>query len=140
MTKGSCVKRSSGSPLVVATAVAMLVFACASQNSSAPQAVAGVPSRDATCNIDARKMCAAIDKGPGGNTAASAPPLSQSYGTATMPDSLDFQIPAGPEVRLMCYFDPQHLTIARADATPKTPLDANAVKYLKEQGFCVSNP
>jgi hypothetical protein len=132
--------RTSGYLLVIAAAIAMLLSACASQNPPAPPAVTGAPSTDATCNIDARKMCAAIDKGAGGNTTSSAPPLSQSYGTAAMPDSIDFQIPAGPEVRLMCYFDPQHVTVARADATPKSPLDANAVKYLKEQGFCVSNP
>jgi len=121
-------------------AAASLMSACAGQNPPAPPAVGGTESTDATCNIDARKMCAAIDKGSRGAAAASAPPLSQSYAGAAMPDSIDFQLPTGPEVRLMCYFDPQHVTVARADATPKAPLDANAVKYLKAQGFCVSNP
>lgn len=134
-------KLSSGLFLIFAAgAVVTQLSACASQQNSPPPPVAGTPSTDATCNIDARKMCAAIDKGAASTSSSSAPPLSQSYGSAAMPDSIDFQIPAGPEVRLMCYFDPQHVTVARADATPKVPLDANAVKYLKEQGFCVSNP
>jgi hypothetical protein len=133
-------KLSSGLFLIFAAAIVSQLAACASQQTpAATPAVAGTPSTDATCNIDARKMCAAIDKGAA-STSSSQPPLAQSYGSAAMPDSIDFQIPAGPEVRLMCYFDPQHVTVARADATPKTPLDANAVKYLKEQGFCVSNP
>jgi hypothetical protein len=125
---------------MIAGVVAMLIAGCANQQTSAPPAVAGTPATDASCNIDARKMCAAIDKGSAAASSSSPPPLQQSYGSAAMPDSIDFQIPAGPAVRLMCYFDPQHVTVARADATPKTPLDANAVKYLKEQGFCVSNP
>ena len=131
-------KSSSLLFLVFPAAVAMQLCACASQQTPTPQAIAVTPATDATCNIDARKMCAALDKGAA-STAPSSQPLSQSYGSAVMPDSIDFQIPAGPEVRLMCYFDPQHVTVARADATPKVPLDANAVKYLKEQGFCVSN-
>ncbi len=133
-------KLSSALYLILVGAIVSQLPACANQQNPAPPAVAGTPSTDTTCNIDARKMCAAIDKGAASTSSSSAPPLSQSYGSAAMPDSIDFQIPAGPEVRLMCYFDPQHVTVARADATPKTPLDANAVKYLKEQGFCVSNP
>ena len=53
-----------------------------------------------------------------------------------MPDSVDFQIPAGQNIKLMCYFDSQRSAVYKADATPESPLTDNSVDYMKKQGFC----
>jgi hypothetical protein len=89
-----------------------------------------------SCTIDAVKICQMVSGGtisPASISATSA----ATTGTAAMPDSIDFQIPAGQTLRLMCYYDPQHKTIARADATPESALTTNSVEYLKAQGFCI---
>jgi hypothetical protein len=92
-----------------------------------------------SCQIDAIKMCQAL-----GGTAA--PPAEQkatmpmpSYGPPpNLPDSIEFQIPAGQSIKLMCYYDPQHTSVYRADATLESALTDNSVDYMKKQGFCVS--
>lgn len=60
-----------------------------------------------------------------------------SYGPPNLPDSVEFQIPAGQNIKLMCYFDPQHTSIYRADATPDSALTGNSVEYMQKRGFCV---
>jgi hypothetical protein len=55
-----------------------------------------------------------------------------------MPDSVEFQIPAGQAIRLMCYYDPQHKSVLRGDATPESALTENSVEYLKKQHFCLN--
>ncbi len=64
--------------------------------------------------------------------------MASSYGPPNMPESVDFQIPAGETIKLMCYYDPQHTSVYRADATPQSQLSGNSVEYMKKQGFCVS--
>ena len=61
-------------------------------------------------------------------------PMS-SYGPPNMPDSIEFQIPAGQAIKLMCYYDPQHTSVYRADATPDSPLTDNSVEYMKKPGI-----
>jgi hypothetical protein len=92
-------------------------------------------SASADCKIDAVKMCTEIDTG---GTAASAMASAGAapYGSTSTPDAVDFQIPAGVELRLMCYFDPTHTTVTRADATPRGGLDAPSIQYLKSKNFC----
>jgi hypothetical protein len=71
-------------------------------------------------------------------TPSSQPATTSSYGPSNMPESIDFQIPAGQTIKLMCYYDPQHSSVYRADATPQSALTGNSVEYMKKQGFCVS--
>ncbi len=95
------------------------------------------PAAPGSCQIDAVKMCQAEggDAAPKAEQKATMP--MQSYGPPNLPDSIEFQIPAGQNIKLMCYYDPQHTSVYRADATPETPLTANSVEYMKGQGFCV---
>ncbi len=90
------------------------------------------------CKIDAIKMCEA----EGGTAAPQAEQKATmpmpSYGPPNLPDSIEFQIPAGQSIKLMCYYDPQHTSIYRADATPESALTDNSVDYMKKQGFCVN--
>lgn len=96
------------------------------------------PAAVGSCQIDAIKMCQVT-------AGSTAPPSSQktatmpmpSYGPPNLPDSVEFQIPAGQNIKLMCYFDPQHTSIYRADATPDSALTGNSVEYMQKRGFCV---
>ena len=93
------------------------------------------PAPAGACQIDAVKMCQAEGSS---TTPSSQPATTSSYGPPNMPESIEFQIPAGQTIKLMCYYDPQHTSVYRADATPESALTVNSVEYMKKQGFCVS--
>jgi hypothetical protein len=95
------------------------------------------PAPPGSCQIDAVKMCQVTDGG-GKSTPQQAGAPMASYGSSNMPDSVEFQIPAGQAIKLMCYYDPQHTSIYRADATPESDLTNNSVDYMKKQGFCTN--
>ena len=126
----------------IAIAVAMLAAsACSGSNSSAnPPDLSSLqvaPAPPGSCDIDAIKMCISI--GSLANQSSMPAPGSAAqttYASANMPESVEFQIPAGQAIKLMCYYNPQHTAIARADATPESALTDNSVAYLKTQGFC----
>lgn len=96
------------------------------------------PAAAGSCRIDAIKMC----QTEGGTAAPQAEQKATmpmpSYGPPNLPDSIEFQIPAGQNIKLMCYYDPQHTSVYRADATPDSALTENSVEYMKKQGFCVN--
>ena len=92
------------------------------------------PAAAGSCQIDAVKMCEA--EGGSAPPASSQPAMASSYGPPNAPESLEFQIPAGQAIKLMCYYDPQHSSVYRADATPDAALTQNSVEYMKKQGFC----
>ena len=94
------------------------------------------PAAAGSCQIDAVKMCQAT--GGGSQTAAqsSSAPMAGSYGPSNVPESVEFQIPAGQNIKLMCYYDSQHSSVYKADATPDATLTDNSVDYMKKQGFC----
>jgi len=94
------------------------------------------PAPAGSCQIDAVKMCQA--EGGGSTAPSSQPATTSSYGPSNMPESIEFQIPAGQTIKLMCYYDPQHSAVYRADATPQSALTGNSVEYMKSQGFCAS--
>ena len=94
------------------------------------------PAAAGSCKIDAVKMCQATGATP---STSPQPPMASSYGPPNMPDSIEFQIPAGETIKLMCYYDPQHNSVYRADATAQSALSAKSVEYMKKQGFCVNN-
>ena len=93
------------------------------------------PAAGGSCKIDAVKMCQEEGGGPPPAQASSA----MQYGSPNMPTSVEFQIPAGQAIKLMCYYNPQHNSVSHADATPEAALTENSVEYMKKQGFCVSN-
>jgi hypothetical protein len=125
----------------VAAMLALGAAACAS-SAAAPQTTVsasatqtGAPAGD--CKIDAVKIC----QTEGGGAAKNPEPMAagqMGYGasSATMPDTIEFSIPAGPTLQLMCYYDPQHSKVMRADIANQVAMNAATVKYLKDQGFC----
>jgi hypothetical protein len=123
----------------IAAAIAFAMSACAS---SAPATTVSAPAEAggpaAECKIDAVKICQTT--GASG-TAKSPAPMAMGqmgYGatSATMPDTIEFTIPAGPTLQLMCYYDPQHSKVTRADVANQVAMTPSTVKYLKDQGFC----
>jgi hypothetical protein len=91
------------------------------------------PAAPGACKIDAIKMCQEE-----GGSAPQPAPSTTSYGPPNMPTSVEFQIPAGQAIKLMCYYDPQHNSVYKADATPDAALTENSVEYMKKQGFCAN--
>jgi hypothetical protein len=93
------------------------------------------PAAVGSCEIDAVKMCQA--EGSSSAASPSQPSTMTAYGPASLPESIEFQIPAGQVIKLMCYSGPQH-GVYRADATPESALTGNSVEYMKKQGFCIN--
>jgi hypothetical protein len=141
MTKGINMSRvAQVGALAILVAIAISVVSCSSTETQAPPQPPNVsrmaampitPAAAGSCKIDAIKMCQEE-----GGSASPPPPSTMSYGPPNMPTSVEFQIPAGQAIKLMCYFDPQHGSVYRADATPEAALTENSVEYMKKQGFC----
>src|SRR5258708_34988719 len=101
--------------LTIIAAIAIWSAACSSKTAEPTQpdlaSMQISPAAVGSCQIDAIKMCQATDgSGKAAQPAASAPenmPMSGSYGPPNMPDSVEFQIPAGQTIKRMCYFDHQ---------------------------------
>ena len=89
-----------------------------------------------SCEIDAMRMCVATGGATAAPSSSADNPGQAAGGIAPMPDSIEFLIPAGQAIKLMCYYDPQHRSITRADAAVEAPLTNNSVEYLNAQGFC----
>jgi hypothetical protein len=126
--------------LTILMTIATCIASCSSKSERPPgmnlTSMQMSPAAPGSCQIDAVKMCQA----EGGSSAPAEQKATMpmtSYGPPNMPDSIEFQIPVGQTIKLMCYYDPQHTTVYRADATPDTPLTNNSVEYMKGQGFCV---
>ena len=122
--------------MTMIVAIAIWSAACSSKTEQ-PSLPTMQVSPAGSCQIDAVKMCQVTDGG-GKSTPQQAGVPMASYGSSNMPDSVEFQIPAGQAIKLMCYYDPQHTSIYRADATPESDLTNNAVDYMKKQGFCTN--
>lgn len=130
--------------LAVLVTVATFAASCSSKSDQPPgmdlasmqmSSMQMSPAPAGACQIDAVKMCQAEGSS---TTPSSQPATTSSYGPPNMPESIEFQIPAGQTIKLMCYYDPQHRSVYRADATPQSALTGNSVEYMKNQGFCVS--
>jgi hypothetical protein len=119
-------------------AIAIWSAACSSNTAQTPNPASAQisPAPGGNCQIDAMKMCQVTEGGSAKVSQQAAAPSASSYGPPNMPDSVEFQIPAGQAIKLMCYYDPQRTSIYRADATPEDALTGNSVDYLKKQGFC----
>ena len=126
--------------LTIVMMIAPCIASCSSKQEQPPNLASMQMSvaPAGSCQIDSVKMCQAV----GGTAAPQAEQKAtmpmQSYGPSNLPDSIEFQIPAGQNIKLMCYYDPQHTSVYRADATPDSALTTNSVEYMKKQGFCVN--
>ncbi len=124
----------------MAAAMALAFAACASSAPATTVAASEAGGAAAECKIDAVKICQTA--GGGGAPAKNAPqmamPQTGGYGTssAALPETIEFTIPAGPTLQLMCYYDPQHTKVTRADVANQVAMTPSTVKYLKDQGFC----
>jgi hypothetical protein len=131
-------KKLTGLSMIVA--IAIWSAGCSSKTEQPGAAggprIAMSPAAAGGCQIDAVKMCQAT--GGGSQTAAqsASAPMAGSYGPSNLPESVEFQIPAGQNIKLMCYYDSQHSSVYKADATPDSALTDNSVDYMKKQGFC----
>jgi hypothetical protein len=127
--------------LTILTIIATCTTSCSSKREQPPAmnltSMQMSPAAPGSCQIDAVKMCQAEGGAAAPQAEQKATMPMQSYGPPNLPDSIEFQIPAGQNIKLMCYYDPQHTSVYRADATPDSPLTANSVEYMKGQGFCV---
>ncbi len=126
--------------LIVAAATG--ITSCSSHNPQSPGSnLANVqlsPAPAGSCQIDAVKICQVT-----GGLAAPAPhpattPAASPSGLPSIPESVEFQIPMGQTIKLMCYYDPQRTSVYRADAAADAALTGNSVEYMKKQGFCVN--
>jgi hypothetical protein len=142
---GSVIRKLSGIrslggilPLAIIAALAIWPAACSSNKPPAPSlaSIKISPAPAGSCQIDAVKMCQVTDGGGKSAPQQAGTPIASSYMPPNMPDSLEFQIPAGQSIKLMCYYDPQHALIYRADATAESDLTSNSVDYMKKEGFC----
>ena len=126
----------------MAAAVAIWIAGCSSSKSPAPASgpatMQMTPAAAGSCEINAVKMCSEVGAATPASAARANVPTASSYATQNMPDSVEFQIPAGQAIRLMCYYDPQHKSVLRGDATPEAALTENSVEYLKKQHFCLN--
>ena len=141
MTTRTNVLRLAGM-LALVMAVATCTVSCSSTPEQSPAlnmaSTQMSPAAPGSCKIDAIKMCQAEGASAAPQAEQKAVMPMQTYGPPNLPDSIEFQIPAGQSIKLMCYYDPQHTSVYRADATPDAPLTGNSVDYMKKQGFCVS--
>jgi len=127
--------------LIAVLAMTICIASCSSKQEQAPgmdmARMQLSPASTDSCKIDAVKMCQAM--GSSTPPPPTQPSAMTSYGPPNVPESVEFQIPAGQAIKLMCYYDPQHSSVYRADATAESALTGNSVEYLKKQGFCTNN-
>ena len=126
--------------MTLLAAAAICIASCSSSQTQAPgmpdvSSMQLAPAPAGSCQIDAVKMCQVVG---GGSPPPTQPSTMSSYGPPNLPDSYEFQIPAGQNIKLMCYYDPQHASVYRADATPDAALTGNSVAYMKQRGFCAN--
>ena len=93
-----------------------------------------------SCEIDALKMCQATGgfPAPAMSSQPAAMPMASSSGPSNVPESVEFQIPLGQTIKLMCYYDPQHNPVYRAEASAQSALTENSVEYMKKREFCIN--
>jgi hypothetical protein len=134
--------KMSGISIAILLTMTGWIASCSSEKAQPPgidlSSIQQTPATGENCEIDAVKMCQA--EGPS-TTASSQPaaiPMASSYGPSNVPESIEFQIPAGQAIKLMCYYDAQHGGVYRADATPEAAFSGSSVEYMKKQGFCTN--
>ncbi|MGA7871899.1 MAG: hypothetical protein WCA22_13515 [Candidatus Binatus sp.] len=143
MMAAPCIPRFAGTAaLAILVAIATCTASCSSNKPPSGTDLANMqiaPATTESCEIDAVKMCQATG-GPAlaQSSQSATTPMPGSYAPPSAPESVEFQIPAGQAIKLMCYYNPQHSSVYRADATAESPLTGNSVEYMKKQGFCTN--
>lgn len=102
----------------------------AASTSTQPAASAALASG---CTVDAMKIC---KEAQSAGTLEAPKTMGMSTTRAMLPRTARVQIPGGPVVQAMCYYEPGNNTVTRADWTSTATLDANAVAYLKSKKLC----
>jgi hypothetical protein len=100
-----------------------------SQGAAAPAAAAPAGG----CTVDAMKICKDAQSA---GTLEAAPTMGMGSMQSALPRTARVEVPGGPTVQAMCYYDPQHSSVTRADWTATATLDANAVAYLQSKKLC----
>src|SRR5713226_6262879 len=116
MTTATIGKITGTASLAMITAFAIWSAGCSSNTeqtgvAGGPHVATSAPAAG-SCQIDAVKMCQATGSSKAAPEQASMP--MTTYGPSNMPDSVEFQIPAGQAIKLMCYYDSQHTSVYRA--------------------------
>ncbi len=127
-------KRRITTSAVLAAVLMLGLGACAAKAPAPVTSAAAAPAGD--CKIDAVKMCQAASGNPQPSTVPKATGMGYGASSGTMPDTIQFDIPNGPSLQLMCYYDPQHTAITRAEIANEVAMSAATVKYLRTQKFC----
>src|ERR1017187_6465659 len=144
MTEHRIVRLAGTGALAFIVATAICTTSCSSKKPQSPgMGLASIQLSTAaagSCEIDAVKMCQIT-----GGLAAAAPsshpatiPMASSHAPPSVPESVEFQIPLGQTINLKCYYDAQHHSIYRADATAQSALTVNSVEYMKQRGYCIN--
>lgn len=141
MTERRILRLAGSGALAFMVAAAACTTSCSIWRTQAPQMhlpnMQLSPAAAGSCEIDAVKMCQVI-----GGSSAQAPqpapiPMASSNAPPSAPESLEFQIPLGQVIKLMCYYDPQHNSVYRADASAQSALTVNSVEYLRQREYCI---
>ncbi len=142
MTEHRSLRLAGSGALALIVATAICTTSCSSKQPRSPGLnLANMqlsPAAAGSCEIDAVKMCQVM----GGLAAPSSQPAATAMASSNVPpsapESVEFQIPMGQAIELMCYYNPQHNSVYRADATAQSALTRNSVEYMKQRGFCVN--
>jgi hypothetical protein len=146
MTEHRILRLAGTAAIAFIVATATCITSCSSKQPQSPgMDLANMPLSPAavgSCEIDAVKMCQVMGglavSLPAPSSHPAAIPIASSYVPPSAPESVEFQIPLGQAIELMCYYDPQHNSIYRADATAQSALTGNSVEYMKKRGFCIN--
>lgn len=144
MTEHRILRLAGTGALALIVATAICTTSCSSKQPQSPgMDLANMqisPAAAGSCEIDALKMCQVTGGFPPPATSSqpAAMPMASSYVPPKVTESVEFQIPLGQAIKLMCYYDPQHNPVYRADATAQSALTGNSVEYMKKRGFCIN--
>jgi len=142
MTGHRISKLAGTGALACLAAIATCTASCSSKEAQSPEMnLANMqlsPAAAGSCEIDAVRMCQVTGglSEPEKSSPPATMPTGSSSGSPNPPESVEFQIPLGQTIKLMCYYDPQHSSVYRADATAESTLTVNSVEYMKQRGFC----
>ncbi|MGB8411277.1 MAG: hypothetical protein WCE23_00475 [Candidatus Binatus sp.] len=144
MTERRILRLAGTGAIAFIVATAICTTSCSSKKPQSPgmdlTSMHLSPAPAGSCNIDAVKMCQ-VTGGLAGAAPSSQPatmPSASSYAAPNAHESVEFQIPLGQTIELKCYYDPQHNSISRADATAESALTWNSVEYMKQRGLCIN--
>ncbi|MGH7947820.1 MAG: hypothetical protein ACREQF_01140, partial [Candidatus Binataceae bacterium] len=113
---------------------ASMVASCGSQEAAGGDASAAAPAAATACEPDASKICLAISATSKPSPAVTS--MGTPYASSNLPETLVLDIPGGPTIQVMCYYNPQHSALLRAELSAQPKLDDAGVKYLREKKLC----